>query len=639
MLPDKAQAGGGGLDDFLRALVANFAVVGTVFALWTLAQEWLHRHRRPVRQVALGTFMGLSAIATIVFAVEGQPGVLLDLRSAPLAIAGLFGGPLAAGIAAALTGSFRFAVGGAGAVHGLISIGIATLIGVIVHLMLNGRPPRALHVIVVAAAIAVASLLITLTVPALNDALRAMATPAAALIFVATLLAGFVVTRGEARSAERDLMSEALTRSPEYFYIKDRASRFVAANLHVAQNAGYHKPEELIGKTDFDLTDSTRAAQLREEEQQIMRTGQPLLGHKERLVGADGRERWFLTSKVALHNSDGEAIGIAGTTRDITEQQQLEAELTDSRNLLSYAVNEMSDGLAMFDRNGILVYCNERYQSLFPLTRDIRQPGAHIRDILMRVVETGEQLNLGDPEVWLQVVSGSLGKPSEEQVNLFDGRWLLVKTQPTAEGAAMVVISDITSVKQTEGELRSLTTELKLLAETDGLTGLMNRRSFDVRFAEELDRSQLERRNLSLVMFDVDWFKSYNDTLGHPAGDECLRVVGRCLRMALLRDGDLAARYGGEEFVAILPNTDEPSALVVAERVCGALAELRLPHPAAPSRTVSLSAGVASYAADETRRSAGQLLSRADEALYDAKAAGRNRVMGWKPRDTTRAAR
>jgi len=632
----KARVGGRVLDDFLHALVANFAVVGTVFALWTLAQEWLHRHRRPVRQFALGTFMGLSAMATIVFAVEGQPGVLLDLRSAPLAIAGLFGGPLAAMIAAALTGSYRIAVGGAGMVHGLISIGIVALIGVIVHLVLNGRPPKALHVVGVASAIALVSLLTTLTLPALTEALRAMAAPAAALIFVATLLAGFVVTRGEARSAERDLLSAALTRSPEYFYIKDRASRFVAANLHVAQNAGLQQPEQLIGKTDFDLTDPGRASQLLEEEQQILRTGQPVLGRKERLIDAAGRTRWFLTSKVALHNADGEAIGIAGTTRDITEQQRLEAELTDSRNLLSYAVNEMSDGLAMFDRNGVLVYCNERYQSLFPLTGEVRKPGAHIRDILMRVVETGEQLNLGDPEVWLQVVSGSLGKPSEEQVNLFDGRWLLIKTQPTEEGAAMVVISDITSVKQTEGELRSLTTELKLLAETDGLTGLMNRRSFDVRFAEELERGQLEKRDFSLVMFDVDWFKSYNDSLGHPAGDECLRVVGRCLRMALLRHGDLAARYGGEEFVAILPDADEDSALVVADRVRLALAELRLPHPAAPGRIVTVSAGVASYAANDMRRSAGQLLSRADEALYDAKAAGRNRVLGWKPRDTAR---
>lgn len=625
------------MDDFWHALVANFAVVGTVFALWTLAQEWLHRYRRPVRQFALGTFMGLSAIATIVFAVEGQPGVLLDLRSAPLAIAGLFGGPLAAAIAAAFTAAYRLAVGGAGAMHGLISISIVALVGVIIHLTIHGRPPRAIHVLSTAIGIAGISLLVTLTVPNVTEGLRAMALPCAILIFVATMLAGFVVARGEARSAERDLMSAALTRSPEYFYIKDHASQFVVANLNVAHNAGYERPEQLAGKTDFDLTDEKRAAELFAEEQHIMATGTPVMSRKDRLVDASGRERWFLTSKVALHNADGEAIGIAGTTRDITEQHRLEAALTDSRNLLNYAVNEMSDGLAMFDRTGHLVYCNERYRGLFPLTAEVRRPGAHIRDILIRVVQTGEQLNLGDPEEWVQLVAASLRKHSEEQVALYDGRWLMIKTRPTDEGAAMVVVSDITSIKRAEGELRSLTSELRVLAETDGLTGLMNRRSFDVHFAEELERGQIERNAFSLVMFDVDWFKSYNDTLGHPAGDECLRVVAHCIKMAL-RQSDIAARYGGEEFVAILPDTDEDSAFIVADRVRTALAELKLPHPSTRSGIVTLSAGIASYADGETRRSGGQLLSRADEALYEAKGAGRNRVMGWKSRDAARIA-
>lgn len=626
------------MDDFWHALVANFAVVGTVFALWTLAQEWLHRHRRPVRQFALGTFMGLSAIATIVFAVEGQPGVLLDLRSAPLVIAGLFGGPLAALLAAALTAAYRLAVGGVGMVPGLMMIGIVTLLGVILHLTLNGRGPRPIHVVFAATGVAGVALLTTLSLPTLTDELRFMALPAAGLIFAATLLAGFVVARGEARSAERDLMSAALTRSPEYFYIKDRASRFVMANLNVAHNAGLDRPEDLIGKTDFDLVEEKRADELFEAEQLILRTGTPMIGHKEHIVDAQGRERWFLTSKVALYNADGEAIGVAGTTRDITEQHKLEVALTDSRNLLNYAVNEMSDGLAMFDRSGHLVYCNERYRGLFPLTADVRRPGAHIRDILTRVVETGEQLDLGDPDVWVEVVAASLRKHSEEQVNLFNGRWLLVKTRPTDEGAAMVVVSDITSIKKAEGELRSLTSELKVLAETDGLTGLMNRRSFDVHFAEALARSQEERRPFSLVMFDVDWFKPYNDALGHPAGDECLRDVARCLKVTLLRPDDIAARYGGEEFVAILPDTGEDDAFVVADRVRMALSELKLPHPSTRAGIVTISAGIASYGASETRRSVAQLLARADEALYEAKGAGRNRVMGWKPRDVARIA-
>ncbi|WP_423065260.1 diguanylate cyclase [Devosia sp. CN2-171] len=626
------------MDDFWHALVANFAVVGTVFALWTLAQEWLHRHRRPVRQFALGTFMGLSAIATIVFAVEGQPGLLLDLRSAPLVIAGLFGGPLAALLAAALTAAYRLAVGGVGTGPGLVMIGIVTLLGVILHLMLNGRDPRPIHVLLAATGVAGVTLLTTLSLPTLTDELRFMALPAAGLIFTATVLAGFVVARGEARSAERDLMSAALTRSPEYFYIKDQASRFVMANVNVAHNAGLDRPEDLVGKTDFDLVDQKRADELFEDEQRILRTGTPMIGRKERIVDASGRERWFLTSKVALHNADGEAIGIAGTTRDITEQHKLEVALTDSRNLLNYAVNEMSDGLAMFDRSGHLVYCNERYRGLFPLTADVRRPGAHIRDILTRVVETGEQLNLGDPEIWVEVVAASLRKHSEEQVNLFNGRWLLVKTRPTDEGAAMVVVSDITSIKKAEGELRSLTSELKVLAETDGLTGLMNRRSFDVRFTEALARSREERRPFSLVMFDVDWFKPYNDALGHPAGDECLRDVARCLKATLLRPDDIAARYGGEEFVAILPDTGEDDAFVVADRVRTALSELKLPHPSTRAGIVTISAGIASYGASETRRSVAQLLARADEALYEAKGAGRNRVMGWKPRDVARIA-
>lgn len=626
------------MDDFWHALVANFAVVGTVFALWTLTQEWLHRHRRPVRQFVLGTFMGLSAIATIVFAVEGQPGVLLDLRSAPLVIAGLFGGPLAALIAGALTASYRLAVGGAGTVNGLISIGLVTVLGVSIHLTLNGRRPRPIHVLGTASGAAGVALLAVLSMTPATDQLRTMALPAAGLIFAATLLAGFVVSRGEARSAERDLMSAALTRSPEFFYIKDQASRFVIANLNVAHNAGLDKVENLVGKTDFDLVDQRRAGELFESEQHILRTGTPVIGLKERIVDTSGRERWFLTSKVALYNADGEAIGIAGTTRDITEQHKVEVALTDSRNLLNYAVNEMSDGLAMFDRSGHLVYCNERYRGLFPLTADVRQPGSHIRDILTRVVETGEQLGLGDPDLWVETVSASLRAHSEEQVNLFNGRWLLVKTRPTDEGAAMVVVSDITSIKKAEGELRSLTSELKVLAETDGLTGLMNRRSFDVHFVEELARSREERRAFSLVMFDVDWFKAYNDALGHPAGDQCLRDVASCLGAALMRPGDLAARYGGEEFVAILPDTGEDDAFVVADRVRAALAELRLPHPATRTGIVTISAGIASYGAGETLRSTVQLLSRADEALYEAKGAGRNRVMGWKPRDAARIA-
>jgi diguanylate cyclase (GGDEF)-like protein len=297
----------------------------------------------------------------------------------------------------------------------------------------------------------------------------------------------------------------------------------------------------------------------------------------------------------------------------------------------------MSDGLAMFDRDGHLVYCNDRYRGLFPLTSDIRQPGAHIRDILREVVATGEQLDLGDPEKWIDSIAQSLRVEGEEQVNLHDGRWLQVRTRPTADGASMVVVSDITTVKRSEGELRTLTHQLRTLATTDGLTGLMNRRAFDGLLEDEVARTTGDHSHLSLVMFDVDRFKAYNDCYGHPAGDQCLKEVSRCLTSALLRQRDAAARFGGEEFAVVLPDTDEDSAFVVAERVRQALAELEVPHIMSEHGVVTLSAGIATYNDDTERRSAAQLIARADEALYQAKEAGRNRVMGWQKRHYDRA--
>src|SRR3989338_8597889 len=112
---------------------------------------------------------------------------------------------------------------------------------------------------------------------------------------------------------------------------------------------------------------------------------------------------------------------------------------------------------------------------------------------------------------------------------------------------AMVMVSDITARKQAETALRIAAEQLKNLAETDGLTGVLNRRAFDEVFAREAARSARDSRPLSLLMIDIDWFKPYNDTYGHPAGDECLRQVSRCLSECVRRPADSVARYGGEE--------------------------------------------------------------------------------------------
>lgn len=167
--------------------------------------------------------------------------------------------------------------------------------------------------------------------------------------------------------------------------------------------------------------------------------------------------------------------------------------------------------------------------------------------------------------------------------------------------------------------------ELQRLASLDSLTGAANRRYFDAALEREWRRSMREGSTLSVVMIDIDLFKQFNDTYGHPAGDECIRRVADALAADLDRGGDLLARYGGEEFAALLPGTTLGGASFVAERMRAAVAALGLTHAGSPRGSVTASFGVAcGVAMPET--AAETLLAAADRALYRAKAAGRNCV-------------
>ena len=168
--------------------------------------------------------------------------------------------------------------------------------------------------------------------------------------------------------------------------------------------------------------------------------------------------------------------------------------------------------------------------------------------------------------------------------------------------------------------------ELERLSTIDALTQLPNRRRFDAGLATEWGRATRSQTPLSLLMVDVDYFKPYNDTYGHPAGDECLRQIGVALRNTLRRPGDLAARIGGEEFVCLLPDTDLVGARITAERVRRSIEALKLQHgPSNVSDWVTVSVGaVATIPSRHLNPEA--LLKAADAYLYRAKEKGRNRV-------------
>jgi len=167
--------------------------------------------------------------------------------------------------------------------------------------------------------------------------------------------------------------------------------------------------------------------------------------------------------------------------------------------------------------------------------------------------------------------------------------------------------------------------ELQALAWTDALTGVANRHYLDHVLSEATAQAEAPPRTLAVLMLDIDHFKRLNDSLGHASGDECLRQVAAALRQSLSRPGDLLARYGGEEFIALLQGSDLEGALQVAERARLAVEGLAIPHPAWPAGRVTISIGCASGQAGSAAEMR-HLISAADQALYAAKAAGRNRV-------------
>lgn len=176
-------------------------------------------------------------------------------------------------------------------------------------------------------------------------------------------------------------------------------------------------------------------------------------------------------------------------------------------------------------------------------------------------------------------------------------------------------------------QLQRANQELQRLAASDGLTQVANRRCFDDTLNAEWQRLGREQLPLSLILCDVDYFKRYNDTQGHLAGDDVLRQVASAIAQTVKRSTDLVARYGGEEFAVILPNTDARGAIAVAETIQAHIRALRLPHPNSQiSEFVTLSLGVATTIPHDQASSA-ILIAAADQKLYQAKAEGRNRVM------------
>ncbi len=307
--------------------------------------------------------------------------------------------------------------------------------------------------------------------------------------------------------------------------------------------------------------------------------------------------------------------------------RKTQSDLRKIAALHKLVVDNSRDVIILGDLDGTRTYVSPGVRAL---------TGWEPQDLLGRTLrELIHPSDLGDVETAMRALrAGSEGGTLEYRERKRDGEYFWVEGslrvyRDPATGRPtgfLNLVRDITERKRSEEHLQSAYRAMETLVVVDALTGIANRRRFDDAIATEWRRSLREGSKLSLLLIDADHFKRYNDTYGHVRGDSCLKQIAEAALDVVLRPGDLVARYGGEEFAVVLPGTDEVGAISVAEDICQAVRNRMLPHEGNAPGIVTVSVGCATII-PQRAKSAQDLIESADQALYRAKARGRNRVV------------
>jgi diguanylate cyclase (GGDEF)-like protein len=318
---------------------------------------------------------------------------------------------------------------------------------------------------------------------------------------------------------------------------------------------------------------------------------------------------------------------LAAITRQVRSLSSSEGSLAEKSQQLDAALNNMSQGLTMYDGQGRLIVSNAEFQRISGLTDEQLKPGVPLADIIQARIAAGTASDRA-PELFAESFARARKTGSSlTTFTLRDGRTISVMRQMMSSGGWVSIHQDIT-------EQKCIEVQLARMARYDELTGLANRSLLTEKISEALKRSRRHGKEFSVLMLDLDRFKTVNDSLGHPAGDSLLKEVARRLKETT-RETDCVARLGGDEF-AVLQATEpdqQQDAVALSNRILHAI---RQPYDL-DGRTLNIETSIGIAFAPQDGATADALIKHADLALYQAKAEGRDRFCFFEPEMETRA--
>jgi len=441
---------------------------------------------------------------------------------------------------------------------------------------------------------------------------------------------------------------------PDYLWIKDPESRFVVVNKALAAGSGFATTSDLVGRSDFDIHPPEAARVFRAREMEVLASGRSAAYLEEVVVTASGARQWLASTKAPLRDDNGEVVGLMGIARDITEHV-LANELREGQAQILEMIAKGAPLPAVLDRLVRLV--ESHLSGIFASILLLDEDRIHLRcgaapSLAESYVKAIDAIPIGpdagscgaaayrrEPVVVTDIARDPLWSDFRDLVAPHGYRscWSTPILSNRGDVLGVLAMYSMSARAPAEFETRLINVathiagiaikhkraedHIQFLATHDALTGLPNRALIKDRFTQAAARAQQNGTWATAAFVDLDKFKSVNDTLGHSAGDELLKVVAKRM-IACVKSTDTVARHGGDEFVILLADYPK-SADTLAATLQRIHAAISAPvHLDGHTFRVTCSLGVANYPDDGTDIES--LLAKADAAMYRAKDAGRD---------------